>query len=116
MRLLLIAAVSLAAGCAGQKMGGLSQPGTFTSPPKYLETVGLETHTKDDVLRVLGPPDSQTEHDDRDMWTYLLSGDGARHRYTYIFKGDSLYNVQYNESGLSGPYSGYTAREAQSDN
>lgn len=116
MRTTPILAALLLVGCAaGHEKGGLSEPGLMTDPRSYLATVGLETHTRDDVLRVLGPPDKTIDSGGRTMWTYFLSEDGARRRYVYIFDGDQLYNVQYEESGLTGPLDGLTAREVQSE-
>lgn len=113
MRYISLLAVMALTACATQSMGDLTRPGLMTNPEKYLQTVGLETHTKTDVLNVIGPPHRQASAEGRDYWTYQLSNEGARARYTYIFEGDTLVDVRYNQDMGSFGYDGMTASEQQ---
>lgn len=113
MRNLMIVIALTFAGCATQAVGGLSRPGLLTNPESYLETVGLDSHTKADVLNVVGTPTSSASAEGRDYWTYQLADDGARARYTYIFSGDTLVDVRYNQDKGSYGYDGMTAKRKQ---
>jgi len=113
MRFLSVLMMLALTACATQPVGGLTRPGLMTNPETYLETVGLDTHTKADVLNTIGPPHRQASAEGQDYWTYQLSDDGARARYTYIFAGDALVDVRYNQDLGSFGYDGMTARDQQ---
>jgi len=113
MRFVPLLVIVVLTACATQQMGGLSRPTLMTNPERYLETVGLNTYTRSDVVNVIGPPHRQTSVEGRDYWTYQLSDQGARARYTYVFEGDILVDVRYNQDMGSFGYDGMTARKQQ---
>lgn len=108
----LLFVATLLSGCASQQAGGLGKPTIYTSPPKYLETVGLNEFTKDEVLAEVGVPDKKQTLRGQDHWSYELGESAGERTYTYIFEDDELVNVRYNDQG---PYNGTTAREAQAE-
>ena len=97
-------------GCASQSQGGLGKPSIFSSPVSYMETIGLGVYTREDVMRVLGNPHNVTDMGDKEYWGYFMGQDYGERTYTYIFQGDLLVNVRYNDNG---PYNGLTARKSQ---
>lgn len=108
-----IAAAVLLVACATFDPGHLVKPTLTTHPGNYLETVGLDRHSQSDVLSRFGPPDQTTEAADMEFWSYRLSDGGARRTFVYVFDGDVLHDVRYQESGLPGPYDGMSARDVQ---
>ena len=112
MRYLILAL--LLVSCATQPMGGLTRPGLTTNPKTYLQTVGLDRYTKQDVVNIIGPPHRQATVDGLEYWTYQLSESGARARYTYIFDDAVLVDVRYNQDLGSYGYDGLTAKGIQS--
>jgi hypothetical protein len=113
MRYISLFAIIALTACATQSVGGLTRPTLITNPESYLATVGLNTHKKADAVNVVGPPHRQASAEGRDYWTYRLSDQGARARYTYIFEGDMLVDVRYNQDLGSFGYDGMTARKLQ---
>lgn len=110
LSLVVLAFAIVFVGCASQPKGGLGKPTVMTSPPEYLESVGLGTHTKQDVLSTVGTPDKETELEGLDHWSYKLGEGYGERTFTYIFDGKTLVNVRYNDQG---PHNGLTAREVQ---
>ena len=115
MRYLLIVSLALVAaleltGCAAQSAGGLGKPNIFSSPVTYMQTVGLDIYTREEVLSVLGNPHNVTIVGDKEYWAYMMGESYGERTYTYIFKDKYLINVRYNDNG---PYNGISARQAR---
>ena len=108
-----IAAAALLVACATFEPGHLVKPTLTTHPGNYLETVGVEQHSKSDVMSRFGPPSQTIESEGMEHWSYRLSEGGARRTFIYVFDGDVLHDVRYQESGLTGPYDGMSARDVQ---
>jgi outer membrane protein assembly factor BamE (lipoprotein component of BamABCDE complex) len=106
----LFLAIALLLGCATQQSGGLGKPSVFSSPVIYMETVGLDIYTREDVLRVLGNPHNVAILGGREYWAYVMGEGYGERTYTYIFRGKRFVDVRYNDNG---PYNGITARKSQ---
>ena len=111
MRSLMVLLIGLAlSGCAAQQSGGLGKPTIFSSPVSYVETVGLNIYTRQDVMRVLGNPHNVANIGGKEYWSYHLGEGYGDRTYTYIFKGPYFVDVRYNDNG---PYNGITASNYQ---
>ena len=110
MKAIAICLILVLVGCASQSKGGLGKPSIFSSPVTYMETVGLGMYTRDDVMNVMGNPHTVSNLHGNEYWGYFLGQDYGERTYTYIFDGDLLVDVRYNDNG---PYNGMTAKQRQ---
>lgn len=102
--------------CVAQRPGGLIRPTYATNPTGYLETVGLNRYSKEDVRTRIGDPDRTMHYDGLTYWTYVVGVPPENRRYTYIFGNGMLVNVRFaRDSRIDRGYDGLTAKEVQLD-
>lgn len=107
MRSIFFLLIATLFGCAAA--GGL-KPTIFTAPPSYLDTFPLGTVSETELISKVGPPDKTIEIGGRRALAYQLGEGYGIRTYTYIFEGDVVVDVLYNDSG---PYNGITAKGRQ---
>ena len=91
-------------GCTAN--GGVS---VATDPRSFLSSYPIG-EDQAAVLSRMGGPDSQTQAQDFDVWTYKIGEGYGLRRWNFFFRDGLVFDVQYNDQG---PYNGLTARKLQ---
>lgn len=100
-------ALSVAACATPRTESGFSKPTLWQSPKTYLSSVPLGI-SRNEVVSQMGAPDRTAEVNGQSHWTYRLGSADSVRAYTYVFDGETLVDVVYNDPG---PYNGARASQ-----